>query len=127
MFKDDFFRKISVKELFLIVVVLLTIGTVFYHSIEKFNWLDALYFSVTTLTTVGFGDHVPTTDIGKIFTIFYIFTGIGIILAFVNLVVYRAHQRHFLRHLLQAIEKEKETIMDYLRPNEEKKDETHPV
>jgi heme/copper-type cytochrome/quinol oxidase subunit 1 len=37
-----------------------------------------------TLTTIGFGDFVPATDLGKIFTIVYVFMGLGILLGFVN-------------------------------------------
>jgi voltage-gated potassium channel len=33
---------------------------------------------------VGYGDFVPKTDPGKIFTVIYIFTGLGILLGFVN-------------------------------------------
>lgn len=65
-------------------------GTVFYHFVEDLNWLDALYFCVITLTTIGYGDIVPHTDIGKAFTIFYVLLGVGIIAAFVNLAIRRA-------------------------------------
>jgi hypothetical protein len=44
--------------------------------------VDAFYFSVTTLTTVGQGDLTPKTTIGKLFTVVYIFAGLGIILGF---------------------------------------------
>jgi len=54
--------------------------------LEGWTWLDALYFSIITLTTIGYGDFSPQTDMGKIFTIFYIVIGIGIILSFVNTV-----------------------------------------
>ena len=48
--------------------------------------LDSLYFSVTTLTTVGYGDLVPTNDTSKLFTLIYILAGVGILLGFVNAV-----------------------------------------
>ena len=41
--------------------------------------MDALYFSVTTLTTVGLGDLAPKTAPGKLFTVLYIFVGLGIV------------------------------------------------
>jgi voltage-gated potassium channel len=48
--------------------------------------VDALLFSVTTLTTVGYGNLVPTTTISKLFTVIYIFAGISIILGFIDTV-----------------------------------------
>jgi len=57
---------------------------VFYHIVEKLSWLNAYYFSVVTLSTVGYGDIVPHTDAGKIFTTFYIFVGVGIITTFIT-------------------------------------------
>jgi len=62
----------------------IAIGSIVYHYLEDWSWVDALYFSVVTLTTVGFGDFAPQTDEGKLFTIFYIILGIGIILSFIN-------------------------------------------
>jgi len=61
--------------------------------VEGWNLLDSLYFSVVTLTTIGYGDLSPSTAASKIFTIFYIFVGLGIILAFVNTVAERAMER----------------------------------
>jgi voltage-gated potassium channel len=59
-------------------------GTVFYSLQEGWSIVDAFYFSVTPLTTVGLGELSPTTTIGKLFTIVYIFTGIGLIAGFIN-------------------------------------------
>lgn len=61
-------------------------GAVFYRAVEGWRWLDAFYFTVTTLTTVGYGDLVPQTDAAKVFTIFYILVGLGILGSFVALV-----------------------------------------
>ncbi len=68
-------------------------GTIFYHYFMPLKWLDALYFSVITITTVGYGDIHPTNDITKIFTIFYVLIGVGIIAASLNIIVRAAAQR----------------------------------
>ena len=72
------------QALFFLVVVALISGTWFYSLVEGWSLLDSLYFSVITLTTVGYGDFSPSTVAGKIFTIFYIFVGIGLILSFLK-------------------------------------------
>ncbi len=66
------------------VVFTLLAGMVFYHVVEDWGYLDSLYFSVITLTTVGYGDLAPETAPGKIFTMIYILMGIGIILSFIT-------------------------------------------
>lgn len=57
-----------------------------YHFLEGWSYVDSLYFSVITLTTIGYGDFSPQTDAGKLFTIFYIIIGLGMILSFINTV-----------------------------------------
>ena len=64
-----------------LVGALLTMGTLFYHFVEGWSWLDSIYFCVITLATVGYGDFTPDTVPGKIFTIAYIFMGVGLIVA----------------------------------------------
>ena len=79
----------------------LAAGTLFYWQIEGWSPLDAFYFSSITLTTVGYGDLVPETAAGKLFTVFYLFTGIGLIGAFLNAVARTAlEQREEKRGLL---------------------------
>jgi hypothetical protein len=79
--RDPEFRSL----VFLVLVTLLG-GTIFYTTVEGWSAVDAFYFSVTTLTTVGLGDLAPTTTIGKLFTVVYIFAGLGIILGFIDTV-----------------------------------------
>lgn len=68
----------------LLIIILIT-GTVVYNKVEGFSWVDSLYFSVITLTTVGYGDLHPETTFGKLFTAAYVLVGIGILLAFVEI------------------------------------------
>ena len=58
-------------------------GTVFFRSVEDLSWLDSVYFTVVTLTTVGYGDISPTTGAGKVFTILYLIIGVGVLVSFV--------------------------------------------
>jgi len=64
--------------------LVLATGTVVYHYVEDWSWVDSFYFSSVALTTVGFGDLTPTTDASKLFTVFYIFSGISLIGAVLN-------------------------------------------
>lgn len=59
----------------------LLFGTVVYHWLEGWSYLDALYFCVISLATIGYGDLTPTTPEAKIFTIVYVINGIVILLA----------------------------------------------
>lgn len=77
-------RNPELRVLLLAVVVTLISGMFFYHRFEGWSLLDSLYFSVITLTTVGFGDFAPQTDAGKIFTMVYIIVGLGILAVFIT-------------------------------------------
>ena len=74
------------RQLLFTTLAILGFGMIVYRYLEGWNWIDCLYFSVITLTTVGYGDFSPQKDAGKLFTIFYILIGIGIILSFIDTV-----------------------------------------
>ena len=65
--------------------MILLSGTIFYHSVEGWSWIDSFYFSVTTASTVGLGDLAPKTDAGKLFTTLYIFVGVGVFVVLIAL------------------------------------------
>jgi voltage-gated potassium channel len=66
----------------LLVLSLMIVGTVFYTLVEGWSVVDAVYFCSMSLATVGYGDVVPDTDAGKIFTVVYVLAGIGILVSF---------------------------------------------
>ncbi len=59
----------------------LLLGTLVYHWLEGWSYLDALYFCVISLATIGYGDLTPTTPLARAFTIVYVINGIVILLA----------------------------------------------
>ena len=74
----------ATRGVVLLAALLLAGGTAFYARAEGWSVVDALYFSVVTLTTIGYGDLAPTSDATKLFTVVYSLAGIGVIAAFVT-------------------------------------------
>lgn len=62
------------------------IGTLVFHGLEDWTWIESLYFSVITLTTVGYGDLHPTTDASRLFTVLYILFGVTTVLAALSII-----------------------------------------
>ncbi len=87
----------DLRGMFLVVVVIILLGGWFYHKVEGWSFTDSLYFCVVTLATIGYGDFTPHTSFGKLFTMFYIFLGVGILMVFVSTVAEHTLQEQRLR------------------------------
>ncbi len=64
----------------LLSVLLMIVGTAGYMVIEGWDTLDALYMTITTLATVGYGEVHPLTAMGRIYSIVLIILGVGFFL-----------------------------------------------
>ncbi len=73
-----FFRTKIYTAVFLLIL-LLVIGVIGFKIMSDYSWVDALYMTVITITTVGFGEVQPLDDNAKIFTIFLILTSVIIL------------------------------------------------
>lgn len=62
-----------------LLIVLLAIGVIGFKLMSHYSWIDAIYMTVITITTVGFGEVKPLDDFSKIFTIFLILTSVVIV------------------------------------------------
>lgn len=83
------------RNILFVILTVIGIGTVFYHRVEGFSFLDSMYFCVITLATVGYGDLSPQTPAGKIFTMFYVLIGVGIIASSVSYLLKRTAINRF--------------------------------
>ncbi len=77
--KRDF--NIGIIACVISLFAILIIGTLGFHSIEGWGWINALYMTVITVSTVGYGELHPLSESGRIFTMFLIAFGVAIVAA----------------------------------------------
>jgi len=61
----------------IIFLAVLVVGTIVFMLVENRSLIDAFYYIIVTMATVGYGDIVPVTSAGKIIAILLIVTGVG--------------------------------------------------
>ena len=107
-------KKEDTRALFFLLAITLLNGTIFYSTVEKLSPLDSLYLSFMTLTTIGYGDVHPVTDLGKIFTMVYATVGLGIMAMFISVVAKsylyskQSHHHHHHKNKEHSAEKSSE-------------------
>ncbi len=79
------------------VIGIIVLGTLGYMLIEGWPFLDALYMAVITITTVGYREVHPLTDVGKVFTIVLLMVGVATIFAAIAVVGEMAVQMEITR------------------------------
>lgn len=88
------------------------VGTLGYMIIESYPFLDALYMTVITMASVGYGEVRPLSESGRIFTIFLIFINIGIYSYFISLLsqyvfdgeLRKAYKKRKMKNRIQKLE-----------------------
>ncbi len=103
--------KQKIAYIILLDIALVIIGAVFYTTVEGWNWIDASYFSISTLTTVGFGDLHPTHSISRIFSSFYMLIGIPVMFYSITLLGVYSIEKGIYRklfHMAPSIERYKQ-------------------
>lgn len=82
------FKRKNFQALFILVVVMLLSGTVFFVRNEGLSIIDALYVCVLTLSTVGHPTFEPQTVLGKVFMMLYVIVGTGLFLGLIGHIAY---------------------------------------
>tara|TARA_Y100000310_G_scaffold342094_1_gene443750 strand:+ start:798 stop:1181 length:384 start_codon:yes stop_codon:yes gene_type:complete len=95
--------------IFSILLILTSIGTYTYSELEGWSALDSTYFTIITITTIGYGDLTPTTQGAKLFTIFFSLAGVALMLYTLTIIGKVFFDKEFVRKK-QLIEKKTEAI-----------------
>ena len=82
------------RSILIWMVILVVTGTIFFSWVEDWSILDSLYFSIVTLTTVGYGDFSPATTVGKLFAIIYMIFGLSLIAASISVLAMERQAMH---------------------------------
>ena len=96
------FRSKIYLALSLLVLVLL-VGVIGYHYLSDFGWLDAIYMTIITVTTVGYKEVQPLDDSAKLFTVFLIICSVFIFAYAISVIT----EYILSRNTLQILKKKK--------------------
>ena len=117
----------AVLNLLLIFTGVVIIGTVAIYAVEsqtesEINTiLDAVWWTVATITTVGYGDIVPLSELGRIIGIFYMFFGVTFIALSISIVGTRLYKKKFEKEEEMAFDQKK--ILEIIKKLEDKQNE----
>mmetsp|Transcript_112713 Transcript_112713/g.318519 ORF Transcript_112713/g.318519 Transcript_112713/m.318519 type:complete len:420 (-) Transcript_112713:164-1423(-) len=103
---DDELRKLHTRcrNMILCVVVTVLAGTIVMAYLDDKCFSEAFYWASVTMTTVGYGDVLPTSDASKLFTIFYVFLSFGVIasaISFLGSIPFEARRLKNIAKVLQ--------------------------
>ena len=94
-----------------VVIGCIAIGTVTVHSVEDLGWADSFYLSITSVTTVGYGDYSFKTVTGRCFAIIWLLVStLAVARAFLYLTDYSMHKRK--RKMAKWVLQKKITLSD---------------
>ncbi|XWS30108.1 hypothetical protein CRYUN_Cryun24cG0089800 [Craigia yunnanensis] len=94
-----------------VVIGCIAIGTVAVHFLENLDWVNSFYFSVTSVTTVGYGDFAFTTVTGRCFAILWLLVStLAVARAFLYLTELRIDKRN--RKIAKWVLQKKLTLGD---------------
>ena len=108
-----------VLNFLIIFIVVIIIGVIAIYIVEvpvdsQINTpLDAVWWTVATITTVGYGDVVPKTFLGRVIGIFYMFFGVTMMAVTISIVGTKIYKRRFEED--EAVSVNQKTILDTIK------------
>lgn len=103
----------SIILLVITIIALLLFGTIVFHYLEGWSFINSFYFVSMTATTVGYGDFTPSHSLSKIITVCYSLTIVPFILyAFTVIAKFEVDKVGSQMHGIKAKQKEQETELE---------------
>lgn len=109
----------AVLTLFAIFTAVVAIGSIAIYIVEEpvdsqiNSPLDAIWWTVATVTTVGYGQIIPETLLGRIIGILYMFFGVTLIAVSISIAGTRIYRKRFLQD--EKMAREQETILELIK------------
>lgn len=109
----------AVLALFVIFTVVIAIGSITIYIVEEpvdsqiNSPLDAIWWTVATVTTVGYGQIIPETLLGRIIGILYMFFGVTLIAVSISIAGTRIYRKRFLQD--EKMAHEQEVILEFIK------------
>lgn len=86
--------KRQICVLWCLLLLFLFGGALVYSMLEPWSYLQSLYFCFVTLSTVGFGDFLPSSTVSRAFSIFYMIFGLGVCASIIAVLTGLVQQGH---------------------------------
>lgn len=103
--------RIKVALALAVVFLCIAVGTIGIHFLEHLTWVDSIYLSVTSVTTVGYGDYSFGTLPGRCFAIIWLLVStLAVARAFLYLTELRIDRRN--RRIAKWVLQKKMTLGD---------------
>lgn len=104
----------QLREAILALFLLVLLGSAGYMSVEGWSFLDALYMTVTTITTVGYREVHPMSQTGRMFTLLVIVSGVTVLFYTVGKIAQVMFEGQFQRYFgRMKVEKQIESLRDH--------------
>lgn len=104
--KQPILSTTKVRLIISLLTGMILVGTITFYILEPFTWIQAFYFAVSTMSTVGYGDLVPSSDLTRLVVALYIMVSVSMYVSFIT---------YLGVHILDVREKQ---LQKFLQDNE---------